>query len=127
MGVGCRHTSVPAPPAHPSAQLNAGPGPGPALRPVPASHFRVEAENNLDFRLGTGVLRGTRLARPGDVAAISRIGESSYELRLFRRERPMASRLAAHAVNFVGNRGKRYGFVSNDGFREATGIRFGRS
>ena len=86
-----------------------------------------EADNNLDFRLGTGVLRGTGLARAGDVAAISRIGESSYELRLFRQETPIASQLAAHAVNFIGNRGKRYGFVSNDGFRSATGIRFGRS
>lgn len=85
-----------------------------------------EAENNLDFRLGTGALRGTRLARRGDVAAISRIGESSYELRLFRQEIPMAGRLAAHAVYFVGNRGKRYGFVSNDGFRDVTGVRFGR-
>lgn len=85
-----------------------------------------EAENNLDFRLGTGALRGTRLARAGDVAAISRVGESSYELRVFRQGTPMARRLASHAVNFIGNRRKRYGFVSNDGFRDATGIRFGR-
>ena len=86
-----------------------------------------EAENNLDFRLGTGALRGTGLARRGDVAAISRIAESSYELRIFRQDTPMASRLATHAVYFVGNRGKRYGFVSNDGFRDETGIQFGRS
>lgn len=33
----------------------------------------------------------------------------------------MASRLAAHAVNHIGSRGKRYGFVSNDGFHDATG------
>ena len=64
-----------------------------------------EAENNLDFRLGTGALRGTRLARAGDLAAISRIGESSYELRLFRQETPMANRLAAHAVHFIGHGG----------------------
>ncbi len=85
-----------------------------------------EADNNLDFRLGTGVLRGTGLARAGDVAAISRIGESSYELRLFRQETSIASQLTAHAVNFIGNRGKRYGFVSNDGFRDITGARFRR-
>ncbi len=82
-----------------------------------------EAENNLDFRLGTGALRGTGLARRGDVAAISRITESSYELRLFRQDTPIANHLASHAVNFIGNRGKRYGFISNDGFRDATGIR----
>ena len=73
-----------------------------------------EAENNLDFRLGAGALRGTGLVRAGDVAAISRIGESSYELRLYRCNAPVGERLAARAVNFVGNRGKRYGFVSND-------------
>ena len=86
-----------------------------------------EAENNLDFRLGTGVLRGTKRARAGDVAAISRIGESSYELRLYRRNTPTGEQLAAHAVNFIGHRGKRYGFVSNDEFREATSVRFSRT
>ena len=30
-----------------------------------------EAENNLDFRLGTSPLRGSGLARPGDWAALS--------------------------------------------------------
>ena len=89
------------------------------------SRVTFEAENNLDFRLGTGALRSTGLARPGDVAAISRVGESSYELRLFRQNTPLAMRLASHAVNLVGNRGKRYGFISNEGFRDATGIRFG--
>ena len=81
-----------------------------------------EAENNLDFRLGTGSLRGTGLARAGDVAAISRVGKNDYELRLYRRDSRVGGRLAAHAVNFVGNRGKRYGFVSNDEFRNAVGL-----
>ena len=85
-----------------------------------------EAENNLDFRLGTGALRGTGLARAGDVAAISRIGESSYELRLYRRNTPAGRWLDDRAVNFVGNRSKRYGFVSNDEFRDSAGIGFGR-
>ena len=84
-----------------------------------------EAENNLDFRLGAGSLRGSGLARAGDVAAISRIGESDYELRLYRRDSQIGGRLAEHAVNFVGNRGKRYGFVSNDEFRNAAGVRSG--
>ncbi len=84
-----------------------------------------EPANNLDFRLGTGALRGTGLARSGDIAAISRIGENSYEMRLFGRETPLARQLDTHAVHFIGNRGKRYGFVSNDEFRERTGIRFG--
>ena len=41
-----------------------------------------EAENNLDFRLGTGPLRHSGLASEGDLAAISRVGEGSYEMRL---------------------------------------------
>lgn len=86
-----------------------------------------EAENNLDFRLGTGPLRGTGLARPGDLAAVSRIGESDYELRLFRQETQMANQLGAHAINFIGNRGKRYGFVSNERFRDTTSVRLGKA
>jgi len=80
-----------------------------------------EAENNLDFRLGTGALRGTGLAQPGDIAAISRVGENHYELRLFRQGKPMAMQLEQFAVNFVGNRGKRYGFISNERFRNTMG------
>ena len=98
---------------------------------VDVEHIRdvrvtFEAENNLDFRLGTGTLRYTGLARPGDVAAISRIGESSYELRLYRQETVVAGRLAPHAVNFIGHKRKRYGFISNDDFREAAEVRLGR-
>ena len=81
-----------------------------------------EAENNLDFRLGTGALRGTGLAGPGDIAAISRTGESNYELRLYRRGSDIAERLESHAVNFVGHRGKRYGFIANDEFRDAAHV-----
>ena len=84
-----------------------------------------EAENNLDFRLGTGPLRGTGLAKRGDVAAISRIAEDRYELRLFRQDSTTARRLATYAVNLIGNRRKRYGFVSNEQFRDVTGFRVG--
>lgn len=44
-----------------------------------------EAENNQDFRLGTGKLRYTKIAKTGDLAAITRIRESQYELRIFRK------------------------------------------
>lgn len=39
-----------------------------------------EAENNLDFRLGTGPLRYSGLAGEGDLAAISRVGEGQTPL-----------------------------------------------
>ena len=85
-----------------------------------------EAENNLDFRLGTGLLRHTGLARPGDIAAISRIDESHYELRLYRQNTKPSLALAAHAINFIGHQGKKYGFISNQEFQNVVGGRIGR-
>ncbi len=92
------------------------------------SEVRVtfEAENNLDFRLGTGPLRYTGLAQSGDIAAISRVDETRYELSLFRRNNKIARTLAYHAVNFIGHQGKKYGFISNQEFQEMTGGRIGR-
>lgn len=93
-----------------------------------SSTMRVtfEAENNLDFRLGTAPLRSTGLAAPGDWAALSRIGESRYELRIFRHDSPVATALDEHAVHLIGHQGKRYGFLSNDEFRVVSGVRFRR-
>ena len=85
-----------------------------------------EADNNLDFRLGTGLLRYTKLARAGDIAAISRVRESRYELRIFRQDSRIARTLAQHAVNFIGTQGKQYGFISNQQFQSMSGRRVGR-
>jgi len=78
-----------------------------------------EAENNLDFRLGTGKARSTKIAAEGDIACITRMGEDRYQLRIF----PAGSRphgvLAPHAVNFIGHQGKRYGYVDNEDFEKA--------
>ena len=82
-----------------------------------------EAENNLDFRLGTAPLRYTGLAQPGDIAAISRVYESRYELRLYRQNTKPFRALAAHAINFIGHQGKKYGFISNQKFQNAIGGR----
>lgn len=81
-----------------------------------------EAENNLDFRLGTSKLRYTRCASEGDYAAISRVGERSYELRIFRQGTPLSDGIAPYAVNFIGHQGKKYGFMSNLEFQKVTGI-----
>lgn len=85
-----------------------------------------EAENNLDFRLGTGPYRYTRVAREGDLAAISRVGESRYELRVYRQGTDNFRRLSPYAINFIGHQGKQYGFMSNQEFQDAIGIRIGR-
>ena len=84
-----------------------------------------EAENNLDFRLGTGPLRYTGLAESGDIAAISRIAEDRYELRIFRQGTPVGSALDNYAIHFIGNRGKRYGFISNQQLGQTIGTTVG--
>ena len=77
-----------------------------------------EAENNLDFRLGTGPYRHTRIAREGDLAAISRVGEKSYELRIYRQDTDIHENLSPYMINFIGHQGKQYGFISNQRFQE---------
>lgn len=79
-----------------------------------------EAENNLDFRLGTGPLRYTKVASEGDLAAITRTGHATYQLRIFRQNSPAFAVLAPYATTFIGHQGKRYGTISNDDFASLT-------
>ena len=81
-----------------------------------------EVESNLDVRIGTGEPRGTRLVRPGNLAAISRIGESGYEPRLYSPNNGVW--FALRSVKFFGNKGKRYGFVFKREFNHAAGVGF---
>lgn len=81
-----------------------------------------EAENNLDFRLGTGPLRHTRLVGEGDLAAISRIGETRYEMRLYQRGSQGFALLEPYAIHFVGARGKQYGYLPNSEFSDLLGL-----
>ena len=86
-----------------------------------------EAENNLDFRLGTAPLRYSRLGSEGDLAAISRIGETSYELRVYRQGSAEYAALLPYAVHMIGHQGKRYGYMANVEFAAAVGLpRVGR-
>ena len=85
-----------------------------------------EAENNLDFRFGTGKLRHTRLADEGDLAAISRIGEAEYELRIIKQGSPQSAALSAYAINFIGHRGKRFGYLPNHEFERIMGVQLGK-
>jgi len=82
-----------------------------------------EAENNLDFRLGTGPLRYQHVAAEGDLAVISRVGETNYEMRLFRRGSPEHTRLLPYAVHMIGHQGKRYGYLSNQDFEVTVGTK----
>jgi len=83
-----------------------------------------EAENNLDFRLGTGKLRNTKAAAPGDIAALTRITDTQYELRILRRrDTRLYDALMPYTINFIGHRGKKYGFISNEDLEKITGFR----
>lgn len=75
-----------------------------------------EAENNLDFRLGTGKLRYTKIARAGDLAAISRLSDYDYELRIIKQESDAYTHLSPFAINFIGHQGKKFGYISNQEF-----------
>jgi hypothetical protein len=82
-----------------------------------------EADNNLDFRFGTGPLRCTQLVAKDDLAAITRRGENNYELRLFRAGTAHYAALTGYAINFIGHQGKRYGFLNNAEFEAVIGLR----
>lgn len=84
-----------------------------------------EAENNLDFRLGTGPLRYSKLAAEGDIAAITRTGETTYELRLYRQGTPQHKALMPYAVNFIGHQGKKYGYMPNAEFSTVAKVKIG--
>lgn len=83
------------------------------LGKVRQERVTFEAENNLDFRLGTGLLRYTKLAAPDDLACITRISEDQYELRIIKRADDRYKALEKYAINFIGNKGKRYGYIDN--------------
>jgi hypothetical protein len=85
-----------------------------------------EAENNLDFRLGTGVLRYSQLAQQGDMAVLSRIAEAEYALRLFRQGTAPYNQLFPHAPTFIGHQGKQYGFIPNQLLANILRIPIGR-
>lgn len=85
------------------------------------SRVTFEAENNLDFRLGTGPLRATKLAAEGDLAAITRRSETDYELRIIRTGSTAHAQLAKYAVNYIGHKGKRYGYISTSDFESIIG------
>lgn len=81
-----------------------------------------EAENNLDFRLGTGPLRFTGVASDGDIAAISRLGSNDYELRIFRAGTTGFGSLSPYAAIPIGHQGKRFGYLSNSLYQQLVGI-----
>lgn len=86
------------------------------------SRVTFEADNNLDFRLGTGALRNTKIASKNDLALITRKSEFDYELRIIKQTDASYSALARYAVNYIGNYGKRFGYISNSDVSSILGV-----
>lgn len=72
-----------------------------------------EADNNLDFRLGTGAYRRTKAADKKDLAIITRRTEYDYEIRIIRKNDSNYASLLAYATQYIGNYGKRFGYIDN--------------
>jgi hypothetical protein len=80
---------------------------------IQQTRVTFEADNNLDFRLGTGALRNTKIAGENDLALITRKKEYDYELRIIKKGAPSYSHLLSYAVSYIGNYGKRFGYIAN--------------
>lgn len=70
-----------------------------------------EAYNNKDFRLLVSPLKGTKVAKEGDIAILYRVGADQYKLKVLDARSRDAGRLRPYMITFVGHKGKRYGFV----------------
>ena len=77
------------------------------------SKVTFEADNNLDFRLGTGTLRYTKIANKDDIALITRLSEYDYQLKKKKKNNHLYQTFRRYAVNYIGNQGKMYGFMDN--------------
>lgn len=87
------------------------------------SRVTFEAENNLDFRLGTTAkLNGTKIAKAGDLAIVKKIDDTKYEIFFIStNDKKNFSAIGAYATRFIGHQGKRYGFIPSDEFEKYMG------
>jgi hypothetical protein len=72
-----------------------------------------EAENNFDFRLGTGKFRYTKIAEKDDLAVIKRLSEDEYSIKIVNKDSIEYDVLRLYAINFIGHQGKKYGYIDN--------------
>lgn len=83
------------------------------------SRVTYEAGNNVDFRLGTGPLRYTKLAQEGDIAAITRRANAEYDIKIYKKGTNKFQELERYMVTFIGHRGKKYGYIPNETYEQA--------
>ena len=80
---------------------------------IAESRVTFEAENNLDFRLGTSELKLTKLVDKGDAAILTRKGEYDYELRLIKKGSAAFHHISRYLTMPIGNAGKMAGYMPN--------------
>ena len=78
------------------------------------SRVTFETSNNVDFRLGTGKLRYTKIANQGDMAILTRISEHNYTIKIFRQGSNEYKQLKPYATTFIGHQGKMIGYLTNE-------------
>lgn len=88
------------------------------LRQVCEERVTYEKENNGDVRLGTGRYRYTKIARPGDLACITRTGPRDFEIRIIGQSYASHAKLLQYATNPIGHKGKRFGLINTNTFFE---------
>jgi len=82
------------------------------------SRVTYEAGNNVDFRLGTGSLRNTKVAEEGDIAAITRTANAEYDLKIYKKGTDDFKKLEKFMVTYIGHRGKKYGYIPTEFFEK---------
>ncbi|ENI1058935.1 hypothetical protein ABXK20_004213 [Serratia marcescens] len=86
------------------------------LNEIREERVTYEADNNMDVRLGTGRLRYSKIAQPGDLACITRTGVKEYQLRIIQQGSASYDLLKAKATTSIGHKGKKFGFLDNETF-----------
>ena len=86
------------------------------------SRVTFEAGNNVDFRLGTGKFRYTKLANQGDMAVLSRLSENNYIIKILRQDSKEFKILKPYATTFIGHQGKMIGYLTNERLKKETKI-----
>jgi hypothetical protein len=56
------------------------------------------------------------------MATISRTGQTEYELRIFHKGTKEFDQLNQYAINFIGYRHKKFGYISNEDFEKSVGV-----
>lgn len=60
-------------------------------------------------------------AQPGDMAAITRRANAVYDLQIIKCGSDNYKKLKKYLIHDIGNRGKRYGYVTNEIFDDLMG------